>query len=98
MALHTALRRKNGGCRAVFAVSGTMVAPQLLEKEIISKPPICFVHGKEDKIVPVSLGKISYEYALKNGIKAEFNAMEGLEHFIDFNAMQKITSFIKSLQ
>jgi phospholipase/carboxylesterase len=96
MALHTALRRGEGGCRGIVAFSGTMIAPDLLENEIISRPKTCFIHGENDNIVPISLGKIAYNYAVKNGIEAEFHKIPNIEHYIDFNAINICKNFLKS--
>jgi phospholipase/carboxylesterase len=98
MSLHTAFRRSNGGCKAVIAFSGTMVAPELLEKEIISKPKVCFIHGEKDAIVPPSLGKIAYNYVVQNGVQAEFHKIPELEHYIDFNALNIAKNFILSIK
>jgi phospholipase/carboxylesterase len=98
MALQTALRRKDGGCKGIVAFSGTMIAPDMLEKEIISRPKICFIHGENDNIVPISLGKIAYNYAIKNEIEAEFHKIPNIEHYVDFNAINKCINFLQSLK
>ncbi len=97
MALHTMLRRKNGGCKSVIAFSGTLASPELLSKEIISRPPVCFIHGEKDNIVPASLGKIAYQFMLQNGVKAEFHKMPDLDHSINFDALNIAKNFLKSL-
>ncbi len=97
IALHTALRRENGGCKGIVAFSGTMIAPDLLVNEIISRPKTCFIHGEKDNIVPISLGKIAYDYALKNNIEATFHKIPEIEHYIDFNAINICKNFLKSL-
>lgn len=95
VALHTAFRRKNGGCNKVVALSTTIVSPETLKDDIISKPKICFIHGDADTIVPIALGKIAYKYALECGVDAQFHKMQGLGHFIDFNVIEIIKKFFK---
>jgi len=97
MALHTMLRRKNGGCKSIIAFSGTIASPELLSQEIISKPPVCFIHGEKDNIVPASLGKIACQFMLQNGVKAKFHKMPDLDHSINFDAINIAKSFLKSL-
>ena len=96
MALHTILRRKNGGCKTLLAFSGTIAAPELLSREIISKPRTCFIHGEKDNIVPVSLGKIAHNFLINNGVNAEFHKVPDLEHYVDFKAIKIAKEFIES--
>ncbi len=93
IALHTALRREKP-CKAIIAFSGTMVEPQLLKAEIKSRPKICFIHGTEDSIVPIGLGKIAYTYLVENKVEAEFHKVPALSHSIDFNAIKIARDFI----
>lgn len=98
ISLYTALRRKDGGCKAIIAFSGTMVAPENLEKEIVSKPKICFIHGEKDNIVPISLGKIAYNYAVQAGIEAEFHKIPNLQHYLDSAAVEAARQFLLSVK
>ena len=95
VALHTAFKRKDGGAKSVIGIGTTIVAPETLKDEIISKPKTCFIHGDADTIVPISLGKIAYQYALEAGVEAEFHKMPELGHFIDFNVIEVMKSFLK---
>lgn len=94
MALYTAFRRENGGCKAVIAFAGTIIAPEDLPNEIISKPKVCFIHGEKDNIVPISLGKIGYNHAIQNGISAEFHKIPNLQHYLDYNAIEEAKKFL----
>lgn len=51
MALHVAPRRVQpiGG---VVGFSGRLIAPERLETETLSRPPILLIHGDEDPVVP----------------------------------------------
>lgn len=97
MSLYTMLRRPNGGCNGLVAFSGTMVAPELLVQEVVSKPEVCVIHGENDNIVRISLGKIAYDYLVAAGIKAEFHKMPNLEHYINYDAINLAKDFFKKL-
>lgn len=94
VALHTALRRKNP-CAGLVIFAGSMLSPEVLPNEIISRPKTCFIHGTEDKIVPPVLGKIGHKYAKENNVESEFFEIPGLEHYINFEALEKAKSFLK---
>ena len=65
LALHTALRRtKKIG--AVISFAGMLVAPQLLQTELKSKPPVSFIHGALDDVIPLpamQMALAALEYA-----------------------------------
>ena len=51
MALHAGLRRAKT-CAVLVGYSGALIAPELLEKEIKSRPPVVLIHGETDEVVP----------------------------------------------
>ena len=65
LALHTALRRtKKIG--AVISFAGMLVAPQLLQTELESKPPVSLIHGALDDVIPLpamQMALAALEYA-----------------------------------
>ena len=65
LALHTALRRtKKIG--AVISFAGMLVAPQLLQTELESKPPVSLIHGALDDVIPLPVMQMALaalEYA-----------------------------------
>jgi phospholipase/carboxylesterase len=65
LALHTALRRtKKTG--AVISFAGMLVAPQLLQTELESKPPVSLIHGALDDVIPLpamQMALAALEYA-----------------------------------
>ncbi|MEI6187572.1 MAG: alpha/beta fold hydrolase [Alphaproteobacteria bacterium] len=65
LALHTALRRtKKIG--AVISFAGMLVAPQLLQTELKSKPPVSLIHGALDDVIPLpamQMALAALEYA-----------------------------------
>ena len=51
MALHVAPRREDP-IAGIVAFSGRLLAPELLQDEVQSRPPILLVHGDQDDVVP----------------------------------------------
>lgn len=97
ISLHTALRRTNP-CKAVVSFSGTIIAPDKLHEEIQSRPKVCIVHGDEDDVVQISLGKIAHKYLLENNVPSEFHKIDGLDHSIDEKCIKIVNGFLKSLK
>lgn len=64
IALHTFPRRSKP-IALIAALSGTLVAPHLLDKEIQSKPSVLLMHGEQDEVVPTKFARLSSQ-ALKN--------------------------------
>ncbi len=91
MALYTALRRPEA-CAAVAGFSGSLIG----EEGIISKPPVCLVHGDQDNIVPFGAMALA-EAALKHeGIEVEAHRRPGLGHGIDPEGMDIVSAFLKA--
>ena len=51
MALHVAPRREDE-VAGLVAFSGRLLQPELLEDEVVSRPPVLLVHGDQDDVVP----------------------------------------------
>ena len=51
IALHVAPRREDE-VAGIVAFSGRLLRPELLEDEVVSRPPILLVHGDVDDVVP----------------------------------------------
>ena len=92
MSLHVGLRRLKP-IRAIVGFSGRLIAPELLDKELKSKPPIYLIHGDADPMVPYQ-DTIEAEKKLKGiglDVKAHISpntphsiAQDGLSIAIDF--------------
>jgi phospholipase/carboxylesterase len=82
MALHVGLRRSEA-VAGILGYSGLLMAPELLEQHLKSKPPVLLMHGAADTVVPcASLGEA--EAALKrHGVPVEAVMRPGLAHGID---------------
>ncbi len=87
MALHVALRRPSA-CAAVIGFSGALVMPDLLEQEVVSRPPVLLIHGEDDQVVPFA-ALASAEAALKmNEVPVSTLARPGLAHGIDQEGLE----------
>jgi phospholipase/carboxylesterase len=51
MALHVAPRR-DAPFAGVVGFSGRLLQPEMLEDEVVSKPPVLLIHGDADDVVP----------------------------------------------
>ncbi|HXV26316.1 MAG TPA: dienelactone hydrolase family protein [Alphaproteobacteria bacterium] len=82
MALHVGLRRSKQ-VAGILGYSGLLMAPELLDRQLRSKPPVLLIHGDSDTVVPSqSLGEA--EAALKGlGVPVEALLRPGLAHGID---------------
>jgi phospholipase/carboxylesterase len=51
MALHIGLRRERA-LAGIIGIAGMLVAPERLDQEIKSRPPVLLIHGTDDEVVP----------------------------------------------
>ena len=94
MALHSALRRPQA-CAAVVGFSGLLVAPDTLEAELVSRPPVLLIHGEMDPVVPFWALGASGE-ALKNaGVAVETHGRPNLAHGIDQQGFALAAAFLQ---
>lgn len=82
MALHAALRRARP-CAAVVGYSGALVAPEALDGEIASRPPVLLVHGDADEVVPFQALAAAEAALTAQGVPVRRAARPGLGHGID---------------
>ena len=82
MSLHVALRREKQ-LAGVAGYSGRLIAPDLLNAEIRSKPPVMLVHGAEDTVVPPSSLKDAASALAGVGIDATWELRPDLGHGLD---------------
>ncbi len=95
MSLHVGPRRQAclGG---VLGFSGTLVAPELLETEQRSRPPVFLAHGDADNVVPVD-GTIASAETLKHaGFDVGYLICEGTEHTIDERGLHAGAVFLQN--
>ena len=94
LSLHTFPRRSKA-IALIVGLSGTLIAPQLLEKELKSKPSILFMYGEKDQVLPVKYMKLASQ-SLKNlGFDIKTRTYQDLEHSI---IQEEIDEVIKALK
>jgi phospholipase/carboxylesterase len=93
MALHVGLRRRKK-IGAIVAISGRLLAEELLPAEIKSKPPVLLIHGDQDDVVLYeNMGKA--KAALKAlDVPVKSLTRKGLGHAIDDDSVLVIGDYI----
>ena len=81
MSLHVAPRRPHP-VAAVVGYSGRLIAPELMGKELKSRPPVLLVHGDADQVVPFISMRLSEEALAGEGIEVKAIQCPGLAHGI----------------
>jgi phospholipase/carboxylesterase len=94
MALYTALRRPNC-CAAVVGYSGALIAPEMLEAEIASRPPVCLIHGDADPVVMFDAMGAAEQGLKAVDVSVEVHARPGLGHGIDPDGIALAGEFLK---
>ncbi len=89
MSLHVALSRPNP-CAAVVGFSGALLA-----REIISKPPVCLIHGDADMVVPFQAMEIAQQELKKASVEVETHRRPNLGHGIDPDGLDIASAFIR---
>ena len=82
MSLHVGLRRKQR-LAAILGYSGLLVAPERLQGELRSRPPVLLVHGEADEVVPFQAMAAAEQALRANQIPVQSEARPGLGHGID---------------
>jgi phospholipase/carboxylesterase len=93
MSLHVAPRRANP-VAAVVGYSGRMIAPELLGKELKSRPRVLLVHGDADPVVPFVSMRFSEEALAGEGIEVKAVQRPGLAHGIDAEGLSAGIEFV----
>ena len=81
MSLHVAPRRPHP-VAAVVGYSGRLIAPELMGKELKSRPRVLLVHGDADQVVPFISMRLSEEALAGEGIEVKAIQCPGLGHGI----------------
>ena len=94
MALHVGLRRPEP-VAGIVGISGMLVAPELLEAEIRTRPPVLLIHGTADDVVPFR-SMDSASAALSGvGIPVDTHVSPGLGHTIGQDGLAAATAFAR---
>ena len=93
LSLHLGLRLENP-CGAIVGYSGRLEAPELLEKEIRSRPPVMLIHGEEDPLLPVEMMDAAETELRANQVDISSFRRPGLGHGIDPEGLKLGAAFI----
>lgn len=94
MSLHVAPRRPDP-VAAVVGFSGRLLAPERLQAEALSKPPVLLVHGDADEVVPFAdMGRAGKALDAA-GFEVFAHVMRGTGHGIAPDGLQVAYGFLK---
>ncbi|MEX2451958.1 MAG: prolyl oligopeptidase family serine peptidase [Rhodospirillales bacterium] len=96
MSLYVGLRREKA-LAGILAYSGILIGPDLLAREIKSRPPVLLVHGDADAVVPYAYMGKALETLRQNGLDVEAHARPGLGHGIDPEGIDLGRRFLKRI-
>ncbi|PIE14707.1 MAG: phospholipase [Rhodobacterales bacterium] len=94
MALHVAPRRK-AQFAGVVGFSGRLMSPELLQDEMVSKPPVILVHGDQDDVVPVQSLNEAGDALTLAGFQVYAHIMEGTAHGIAPDGLSVAVAFMR---
>lgn len=93
MALHVGLRRRKP-LAGIIGFSGMLAAPDSLNSEIQSKPPVLLVHGDSDEMLPAVLTQRAAHALQENGVEVGVHIAKGVGHSIDESGLQLAARFL----
>lgn len=96
MALHVGLRR-DAPVAGIIGISGMLVAPDRLETDIRSRPPVLLIHGTQDDVVPFRSMALAQEKLTAAGVTVETHASPGVGHSVAADGLSVATVFAKRL-
>jgi len=96
LSLHTGLRSKHAYA-GILGYSGALIAPQLLEDELQSRPEICLVHGEADEVVPFVAFEEAVTALQKQHIFLHAYSRQNLGHGIDPAGLKIGIDFLKTV-
>ena len=80
--------------RGVLGYSGGVILTKSGKIEIISKPNICLVHGKNDEVVPKKMMETTKIILKDNNIDVDTHLIENLGHSIDQKGLEIGQNFL----
>jgi phospholipase/carboxylesterase len=93
MALHVGLRRTKQ-LAGIVGFSGLLAAPESLEAEMKSRPPVLLTHGDADELLPYQLTDKAADILKRHGVKVFKHIAPGVGHGIDESSLAHATRFI----
>ena len=94
MALFVGLRREQPAA-GILGFSGRLIAPELLQPELRSRPPVLLVHGTEDPLVPYQSLAEAKGALDELGVPVETLTCPRIGHSIDEAGLRRGGAFLK---
>ncbi len=95
MALHVAPRREDP-VAGICAFSGRLLEPDLLEDEVVCRPPVLLIHGDQDDVVPPQSLPQAAEALQQAGWKEVYaHVMNGTAHGIAPDGLSVALAFMR---
>ncbi|MEO6215933.1 MAG: dienelactone hydrolase family protein [Sphingomonas sp.] len=92
MALHVGLRRTEA-VAGIVGISGMLVAPERLDLEIRSRPPVLLIHGTEDDVVPFRSMDLASTALTAAGVAVETHISPCVGHSVGQDGLAAATAF-----
>jgi phospholipase/carboxylesterase len=94
MALQVALRRTDP-VAGIVGISGMLVAPDRLEAEIRSRPPVLLIHGTKDDVVPFRSMDLATSALTAAGVTVENHVSPSVGHSVSQDGLAAATEFMR---
>ena len=94
MSLHVAPRRPEA-VAGVVGFSGRLLAPESLEADAVSRPPVLLVHGDLDDVVPPASMPEAAEALGAAGFKVYAHVSQGTAHGIANDGLEVALAFMR---
>ena len=96
MSLYVAPRRETP-IAGVLGYSGRLVAPELLARETLSRPPVFLVHGAMDPVLPAECMPAAAQALEASGFTVQTLLCPQLGHSIDQDGLVQGTQFLRTV-
>ena len=94
MALHV-LPRRDRPVAGIVACSGRLLAPERLEEEAVTRPPVLLMHGDRDDVVPFQDMGLAGDALVSAGFETYAHVMRGAGHGIAPDGLSAALSFLR---
>lgn len=92
MALHVGLRRSEP-VAGIVGISGMLVAPDTVEADIRSRPPVLLIHGAQDDVVPFRSMDLAATALKAVGVGVETHVSPAIGHSVGQDGLTAATEF-----
>ena len=80
---------------AVVAISGRLIGPERLAREVTARPPVLVVHGDQDAVVAFAEMSLAADALVAAGFDTYGHVMTGMGHGISQDGLQAVLGFLK---